>query len=861
MLESSKVEATGPASSLKALLLFLLFLASWLAAAFGWYVYSGAYFAVAQQKYIEESTQELLMTSRNVEDGLKSIYENLRTLASLPSVRAIERHGENFSDEARVTFQQIYNNLATNVDVSEVYVVPESLDHGRIDPVTGKPEEPIIMFDELIVGSGPAGTRKSVLSDGPKLPEEEKYEYEQFKIKFAWLRQKYPLANSGNDLDVPFLTSPSIITCDNTDFAQTGDDADRMGVIFSVPFYGIDGRLKGTVSAIIRNAALRKLLPPSDYALVNPFNGYVNLAQQSDFLAGSIKSIAAAKADPSLLYSSVTDVASPDPQSQWHVWAGHPDSVFFNSSQYRSASQFRFYGLCVIGLLGLFALAFWWQLMRNAHNAKVVAARASASTREQGAAIHIERLMAALQTASSPFMFVDGDGRIAAVNPAAAAMFESSASALRLCISAFDPSTLVGRPVGIFGEDLADHLATGGNLNLTLGDCHFATIITPVSTDMGERLGTSVEWQDKTAQVATEKQIDAIVRAAGKGDFSRRISLIHKEGFLGDLANSINELAATVDQGLSKAVTMVSAMARGETSERITGEFRGAFARLQTDANFMAEKMGDVAQSIATVSGEVEDTALELGRGMAHLALRTSAEAASLEETSVSIRQFTETIRRIAVQTGHANNLAEAAMSTADGGRKVATRAIDAVTGIQESSRKTNEIVALIQDIAFQTNLLSLNASVEAARAGEAGRGFAVVAAEVRALSQRTAQASKDVKSLMQHTGTQVQKGVELVQQAGGSLEEILTAVRRLGTIVAEISAATSEQAVTVEQVGRAVSSLDDSTQQNAALANQANSALHAAHQKIEMLRQVIAFFKVNEATRGSESMPYVRRA
>jgi methyl-accepting chemotaxis protein len=847
--------------SLSPYLILLLIFSGWLTVAAAWQWYTHSSLGLAKQQYIEEAQQGQVLATRKVEEGLKSIYENLRTLASLPSVRNITRHGENFSEEARVTFQQIYNNLATNVDVSEVYVVPESLDHAKIDPVTVKPEEPIVMFDELITGAGPIGTRKSVLSDGPGQLEEEKYEYEQFKIKFAWIRENYPLANSENPLAVPFFTSPSIITCDNTDYTETKIDADRMGVIFSVPFYGMDGKLKGTVSAIIRNAALRKLLPATDYALVNPFNGYVNLASKSDFLSAAGQHIAAAKLDNSLIFSGVAEVPSADPQSKWYLWAGHPDAMYYDSPHYKAAAQYRFYGFCVIALLGLFSVAFWWQVLRHAKNAAIVAASSAEQTRQQGALVHVDRMMEALQTASTPFMFVDSDRTIVAINAAALAMFESAAENLRTAISGFDAGSIKGRSVNIFGQDVFEHLNSAGNMRLSLGDCHFNIIITPVSTDMGESLGSSIEWRDVTAQVATEKQINAIVRAAGKGDFSRRVNLTQKDGFLGDLAKSINELTATVDLGLSNTVTMVSAMARGDISERFTGEFSGAFARLQTDANFMAEKMNSVAENIATVSGDVEFTARELGRGMTHLASRTSSEAAALEETSVSMKEFTDTIRRIATQTGLANKLAEAALATAGGGRDIAMKAIEAVTGIQESSKRTNEIVGLIQDIAFQTNLLSLNASVEAARAGDAGRGFAVVASEVRALSQRTAQASKDIRALISHTDTQVQNGVDLVKLAGNSLADILAAVHKLGKIVAEISAASSEQAVTVEQVSRTFSSLDESTQQNAALASEANIALHDAHQKIGLLRQAVSFFKVKEVKQVDASSQFARRA
>ena len=194
--------------------------------------------------YIETSSATAAKGAREVDRAFRSIYENMRTLAALPSVRSVDRHGTNLDADDKMTIQQVYNSLATSVAVSEVYIVPESLSPERIDPFTGRPEEPIIMFDHIILNAGADLSLESRMADpdavtaaqndGP--PEVEIHEYRQFPDHMDWFRAHYPTAQHVSGLRVPFISGPEVITCDNTDFIRSGDDTDRAGIIFSVPF-------------------------------------------------------------------------------------------------------------------------------------------------------------------------------------------------------------------------------------------------------------------------------------------------------------------------------------------------------------------------------------------------------------------------------------------------------------------------------------------------------------------------------------------------------------------------------------------------------------------------------------------------
>ena len=210
------------------------------------------------------------------------------------------------------------------------------------------------------------------------------------------------------------------------------------------------------------------------------------------------------------------------------------------------------------------------------------------------------------------------------------------------------------------------------------------------------------------------------------------------------------------------------------------------------------------------------------------------------------MEELTSTVRNNADNARQADQVAGNASQLATRGGEVVSRAVGAMREINESSAKIAEIIGVIDEIAFQTNLLALNASVEAARAGEQGRGFAVVATEVRNLASRSAEAAKEIKELIQDSVSKVQVGSELVDESGNTLEEIVVAVKKVGDIIAEIAAASAEQSAGIEQVNRAVTSMDEVTQQNAALAEQTSAASAQLNEKARELERLVGFFSLN---------------
>ena len=323
----------------------------------------------ARQNYIETAKASARSDLQKLNVAIRSIYENIRTLASLPSVRTIERHGQNLSAEARVTFQQIYNSLATSVAISEVYIVPIDLAPDQIDPVTAKPQEPILMFDQLIVNAGakmsmaerqdPAMHIASYPLIGP--PEVEIYEYRQLTENAVWLKQHYPTLDTFSGLDVPFISGPEVILCDNTDFIKSGSDADRSGIMFTLPFYDMDGKIKGLISANILTSALRDLLPAPHFALINPGNSYATLAKGAQEMASSRSLILEAKSDPALFYSEVIPLSVRDSRSPWYAWSGLSNDKFLASPAailVDTTRRSNFFTIIIIALAAGIGLSF-----------------------------------------------------------------------------------------------------------------------------------------------------------------------------------------------------------------------------------------------------------------------------------------------------------------------------------------------------------------------------------------------------------------------------------------------------------------------------------------------------------------------
>ena len=362
--------------------------------------------------------------------------------------------------------------------------------------------------------------------------------------------------------------------------------------------------------------------------------------------------------------------------------------------------------------------------------------------------------------------------------------------------------------------------------------------------------------QAALAKMADEFQgaVSEIVQAAAAGDFSRRVALDGRAGLVLNVGTLINGLCDNVAQALRDLVTMLSALAEGDLSERIVAEYRGDFATLKNNANAAAERIGQTIAEIKRSAEEVTSASAEISGSTTDLSQRTEEQAASLEETSASMEEIAATVKKNAENAQQANQSTAKARNIADRSGKVVADAVAAMAQIETSSGKIADIIGVIDEIARQTNLLALNAAVEAARAGDAGRGFAVVASEVRTLAQRSSQAAKDIKDLITSSSGQVQQGVELVNKTGAALEDIVAAIKEISDLVSEIAGASMEQSNGVDQVNKALTQMEEVTQRNAALVEENAATAKTLEQQARAMDERVSFFRLARGTAASSA-------
>jgi methyl-accepting chemotaxis protein len=298
-------------------------------------------------------------------------------------------------------------------------------------------------------------------------------------------------------------------------------------------------------------------------------------------------------------------------------------------------------------------------------------------------------------------------------------------------------------------------------------------------------------------------------------------------------------------------------LSSGDLVFRLTTTFAGDYEKLRGDFNAAMEHLQGTMQAIATNTQGVRSGAEEITQASDDLSRRTEQQAASLEETAAALDQITATVRRTAEVANEARDLVSTSKADAERSGEVVRQTVGAMDGIETSSKQITNIIGVIDEIAFQTNLLALNAGVEAARAGDAGRGFAVVATEVRALAQRSADAAKEIKALISTSGQQVTTGVKLVSETGQALGRIAVQVTQLNGLVAELAASAKEQSTGLGEVNAAVNQMDQVTQQNAAMVEEATAASHGLSGEAQELARLIGQFRIGE----SGAAPVLKRA
>jgi methyl-accepting chemotaxis protein len=459
-------------------------------------------------------------------------------------------------------------------------------------------------------------------------------------------------------------------------------------------------------------------------------------------------------------------------------------------------------------------------------------------------------------------MIADNDGQLIYLNESVSSMMLTAEADIRKALPNFNAGKLVGANFDVFHKNPAHQrnmlsaLKSTHRTQIEIGGRTFSLVANPIIDSAGERVGSVVEWRDRTAEVAVEREVDGIVKAAVAGDFTKRLEMNGKDGFFKQLCENINQLMQTSSVGLNEVVRVLGALAQGDLTEKITNQYDGTFGQLKDDSNLTVAKLTEIVGQIRESTDAINTASKEIAQGNTDLSSRTEQQASSLEETASSMEELTSTVKQNAENAKQANQLAIGASEVAVKGGAVVSQVVTTMGSINESSKKIADIISVIDGIAFQTNILALNAAVEAARAGEQGRGFAVVATEVRNLAQRSAAAAKEIKELIGDSVEKVGAGTKLVDQAGKTMEEVVTSIKRVTDIMAEITAASQEQSAGIEQVNQAITQMDEVTQQNAALVEEA-AAAESLEEQAQVLAQSVAVFRLEQ---GAHTAAVVER-
>ncbi|MFT6773499.1 MAG: methyl-accepting chemotaxis protein [Paracoccaceae bacterium] len=448
------------------------------------------------------------------------------------------------------------------------------------------------------------------------------------------------------------------------------------------------------------------------------------------------------------------------------------------------------------------------------------------------------RVRSALDSSSARVLIADDEGKITFASAALVKLLTAQASSIQRDVAGFDPDALIGAPLSRLGtpiQRLAENARAAQTERMTLGDMQLDLTASPVVDADGARIGSVVEWTDLTATLRLERDIDTSVAAFAEGDFDKRVQVSADDGRLGVVATRLNQVGEIMATFVSEIEAAAAAIAEGDLTHRMSAAHKGRFHDVTSALTDAMAGLSDLVGQIKRTEAAIQDALGEVESGSSDLARRAEQQAGALGETAASMEEMAASVTATATNAVSASELARQARGRAQQGREVVSDAVTAMSGIERSSKRINDIISVIDGIAFQTNLLALNAAVEAARAGEAGKGFSVVASEVRTLAQRSSEAARDISGLITESGGNISIGVGLVNSTGAALGGILDAIEQVSSTIDDISEASREQSQGLDGINGSLSSMDEMTRRNATLA--VNSAEAAARLRDEAMQ------------------------
>jgi methyl-accepting chemotaxis protein len=448
-------------------------------------------------------------------------------------------------------------------------------------------------------------------------------------------------------------------------------------------------------------------------------------------------------------------------------------------------------------------------------------------------------IQVAIDNVSQPLMFADAGGNIIFQNQAMKKQFfhnvEESVIEDKV-LEVLSSIMAVNRQEELPGKQVQKLDFNGKIINVTFN---------PVFSKLEERVGCVMEWQDVTEQLEAEEQFSTLVQNASAGNLDSQLDSSHYSGFLSSLAVELNELLGTLNEPLKNVISVIHALSKGNLGQRMDGNYTGLFAELQEGVNESLSRLKGVLDEVQQAGHSIVEQVEVMAQTTQDISARIRSEAKELDKTAQELDGLTTTVRQNNNYAKQAGEWAEDAVDMAGKGRDAVGKAMNAMMHISDSSQQISDTIGVIDGISSQTNLLALNAAVEAARAGEQGKGFSVVAADVRVLSQKSAQASHEIRALIDDSVRQVGEGVKLVRRADERLREIVGANKKLCEVINEITSTSNEQTTGIGYIYEVVKHLDDATQRNTLLCDRAADSSEGIRGQMQHMEDLMGYFKV----------------
>ncbi len=471
-----------------------------------------------------------------------------------------------------------------------------------------------------------------------------------------------------------------------------------------------------------------------------------------------------------------------------------------------------------------------------------------------------QQLQTAMDQVSSNIMIADANLCITYMNNSMTEFLVNQEPLLQKFLPHFNAHALIGENIDIFHKDpshqrgMLNKITEPYTGQIQLDNTYLEIYAIPVFNRVGQRTATIAEWRDKTPEIQLLQEVGSAVQAAKEGLLNRRIDLSRVSGVAHELSQSINDLIATVEKPINAAVQVAVGLSEGDLTKHITGDYLGRFAVLQDSFNVAVDNLGSMMAQTKSATNAVSDGAKQIYQGSIALNDRTQEQASSLEQTASSMEEMTAAVKQNADNAQQASKVTHTTAEQAKSGVIVMHSAIESMEQINASSQKINDIIGLIDSIAFQTNLLALNAAVEAARAGEHGRGFAVVAGEVRNLAGKSSDAAKDIRVLIEDTVKKVSEGAQHVKGSGDALNQIVVSITNVNQIIEEIAHSSNEQSEGVSLVNQSITTIDSAVQQNAALVEETAATAEELGEMASQVNRNVSQFIIDTKAIGMGS-------